>query len=137
MVLTTRTETFVPSHRSMAEGAEKFHGVPHSTVLPAAQASTGGVMSRTVTVNEQLVVPTTLLAVQVTRTVPTVKALPDGGMQATEGAGEPVTGTVKNTTSLQAPMGASTRIGGGQESAGATFTVKLAQFVAAPNRPLT
>ena len=50
VVLTMVIVTFVPSHRSWAPGRSKVHGVPHSTVLPAAQLSAGGVVSTTVTV---------------------------------------------------------------------------------------
>jgi hypothetical protein len=42
--------TLVPSHRSLAVGRSKLHGVPHSTVFSPAQLSEGGVVSTTVTV---------------------------------------------------------------------------------------
>jgi cytochrome c oxidase subunit IV len=42
--------TFVPSQMSLAEGALKFHGVPHSTITFAAQLKAGGVVSTTVMV---------------------------------------------------------------------------------------
>ena len=50
----TTTLTFRPSQLSKAVGASKLQAVPHSTVLEAAQNRTGGVVSTTVMVWEQV-----------------------------------------------------------------------------------
>src|SRR5579885_3000725 len=49
VVLVTTIVTLAPLHASVAVGASKLQVVPHSTVLLAAQLSTGGVVSMTVT----------------------------------------------------------------------------------------
>jgi hypothetical protein len=58
----------------------------------------GGSASITVTLNEQLVEPQPLEAVQVTSVVPGENSLPEAGSHTTVGVGSPVAVTVKVTT---------------------------------------
>jgi hypothetical protein len=60
------------------------------TVVLPGQLMVGGRVSRTVTVNEQVAVPATLEAVQVTTVAPSGKRLPGGGLQVTIGVGFPL-----------------------------------------------
>jgi hypothetical protein len=96
------TWTFA-SQLSLAVGVANEKGVPHSTVRSLWQKRTGASVSRTMTLNEQVFVPTTFVAVQVMTLVATVKLCGDVmivlvNRQMTTGAGEPVApGTVKTT----------------------------------------
>jgi hypothetical protein len=57
----------------------------------------------TVTVKEQLTEPSELVAVQLTVVVPMAKAVPEGGVQVTVGAGHPVVVGVKVLVAVQTP----------------------------------
>src|ERR1051325_8244141 len=53
-------------------------------MFPGQEVNTGGSTSRTITLNEQLTLPTALLVVQVTTFVPSANKEPAGGLHVTE-----------------------------------------------------
>jgi len=75
----------------------------HSPVALAIVGATGGSVSTTVTVNEQLAVPALLEAVQRTEVVPTGNAVPEAGVETTVGAGVPVAVTANVTLDEHSP----------------------------------
>src|ERR1051326_1940962 len=104
-LVSTMVRPFKAGSKVMVLPGQESATAPRNEPMPPSLVLvTIKLLTQTSTRNTQEFVPTMLVALQVTRVLPSPKRLPEGGTQVTTGAGKPFVATVQETATEFAPL---------------------------------